>query len=76
MRIVLCYPVESRHLGQIAAAAPRAEIVDAGQEYVARELLAADVFCGHAKGPSIGTPWWPRAGCGGCSLRLRGWITV
>ena len=51
MRIVLCYPVESRHLGQIAAAAPRAEIVDAGQEYVARELLAADVFCGHAKVP-------------------------
>jgi len=54
MRIVLCYPVESRHLQQIAAAAPGAEIVDAGQERVAQELLAADIFCGHAKVP---VPW-------------------
>ncbi len=51
MRIVLCYPVEARHLKQIGAAAPRAEIVDAGQQRVAAELLAADVFCGHAKVP-------------------------
>lgn len=51
MRIVLCYPVEERHLRQIAAAAPEAEIVDAGQERVAAELMAADVFCGHAKRP-------------------------
>ncbi len=51
MRIVLCYPVEDRHRQQIAAAAPTADIVDAGQEHVARELLAADVFCGHAKVP-------------------------
>ncbi len=51
MRIVLCYPVEARHRQQIAAAAPAAEIVDAGQERVATELLAADVFCGHAKVP-------------------------
>ena len=51
MRIVLCYPVESRHLEQIAAAAPDAELVDAGQENVAEELFAADVFCGHAKVP-------------------------
>ncbi len=49
MRIVLCYPVEQRHLAQIAAAAPDAELVDAGQELVAAEILAADVFCGHAK---------------------------
>jgi phosphoglycerate dehydrogenase-like enzyme len=54
MRIVLCYPVEQRHCDQIAAAAPRAEIVDAGQQGVAREILAADVFCGHAKVP---VPW-------------------
>jgi D-3-phosphoglycerate dehydrogenase len=54
MRIVLCYPVESRHIAQIQAAAPRAEIVDAGQERVAVELPAADVFCGHAKAP---VPW-------------------
>ena len=51
MRIVLCYPVEPKHVEQIAAAAPWAEIVDAGQEHVAEELLAADIFCGHAKVP-------------------------
>lgn len=54
MRIVLCYPVESRHVSQIAALAPRAEVVDAGQERIAREILDADVFCGHAKTP---VPW-------------------
>ena len=53
-RIVLCYPVEPRHVAQIAAAAPHAEIVDAGQERVASEILAADIFCGHAKVPM---PW-------------------
>ena len=51
MRIVLCYPVEPRHCQQIASVAPEAEIVDAGQERVAEELFAADVFCGHAKVP-------------------------
>ncbi|MCH7726727.1 MAG: D-2-hydroxyacid dehydrogenase [Planctomycetes bacterium] len=54
MRIVLCYPVQPRHVAQIKAAAPDAEIVDAGQERIAEELLAADVFCGHAKVP---VPW-------------------
>ncbi|NUQ63500.1 MAG: D-2-hydroxyacid dehydrogenase [Pirellulales bacterium] len=49
MRIVLCYPVEARHRERIAAAAPWAEIVDAGQERIAEELLGADIFCGHAK---------------------------
>lgn len=53
-RIVLCYPVEARHIAQIAAVAPDAEIVDAGQERVAVELLEADIFCGHAKVP---VPW-------------------
>ncbi len=52
MRIVLCYPVEEKHLRQIKAAAPAdAEIVDAGQEGVAEELFDADIFCGHAKVP-------------------------
>jgi phosphoglycerate dehydrogenase-like enzyme len=54
MRIVLCYPVEARHLEQIARAAPQAEVVNAGQERVAAELPAADIFCGHAKVP---VPW-------------------
>jgi D-3-phosphoglycerate dehydrogenase len=51
MRIVLCYPVEKRHYDQIASSAPQAELVDAGQERIAKEILAADVFCGHAKVP-------------------------
>src|SRR6185295_3496286 len=54
MRIVLCYPVETKHREQIQQAAPDAEIIDAGQEHIAREILAADIFCGHAKVPM---PW-------------------
>jgi D-3-phosphoglycerate dehydrogenase len=54
MRIVLCYPVEGRHVAQIAAAAPGCEIVDAGQQRIAGELPTADIFCGHAKVP---VPW-------------------
>ncbi len=53
-RIVLCYPVEPRHVAQIAATAPEFEVIDAGQERVATELLGADIFCGHAKVP---VPW-------------------
>lgn len=53
-RIVLCYPVEPRHIAQIAVAAPYAEIVDAGQERVAAELPEADIFCGH---PKVPVPW-------------------
>ena len=51
MRIVLCYPVEPRHVEQIQAAAPQAEICDAGQEHVATELFRCDLFCGHPKVP-------------------------
>jgi phosphoglycerate dehydrogenase-like enzyme len=51
MRIILCYPVEQKHIQQIAAAAPGAEIVDAGQERIAAEIFGADIFCGHAKVP-------------------------
>ncbi len=52
MRIVLCYPVQPRHLEQIAAAAPAgAELVDAGQQRIAELLPTADIFCGHAKVP-------------------------
>lgn len=54
MRIVLCYPVEPHHLAQIRAAAPQADVVDAGQEHVAEELPAADIFCGH---PKVPVPW-------------------
>lgn len=55
MRIVLCYPVEPHHLQQIRETAPQAEVIDAGQERVAEELLVgADIYCGHAKVP---IPW-------------------
>jgi len=54
LRIVLCYPIERKHYDQICAAAPEHEVVDAGQERIAAELLAADIFCGHAKVP---VPW-------------------
>jgi D-3-phosphoglycerate dehydrogenase len=53
-RLVLCYPVEPRHIAQISAVAPAFEIVDAGQERVAEELLSADLFCGH---PKVPVPW-------------------
>ena len=51
MRIVLCYPVKSHHVVKIQAAWPEAEVVNAGQERVAKELFDADIFCGHAKVP-------------------------
>jgi phosphoglycerate dehydrogenase-like enzyme len=51
MRIVICYPVESRHLDLIQAAAPKAEIINAGQEGVDEMLPTADIFIGHAKVP-------------------------
>jgi D-3-phosphoglycerate dehydrogenase len=66
MRIVLCYPLQPRHLDQIAAAAPGWKVIDAGQERIARELPTADVFCGHAKVP---VPWEETVAAG----RLR-WI--
>jgi phosphoglycerate dehydrogenase-like enzyme len=50
-RIVLCYPVEEKHISQIASVMPDAEIVDAGQNRIADELFRADIFCGHAKVP-------------------------
>lgn len=55
MRVVLCYPIEERHHRQIVAACPQGtEVVDAGQEQIAAEIVAADIFCGHAKVP---VPW-------------------
>lgn len=54
MRIVLCYPVEAKHVAQIQAVVPGATLVDAGQERVAAELPEADIFCGH---PKVPVPW-------------------
>jgi phosphoglycerate dehydrogenase-like enzyme len=49
MRVVLGYPVQDRHLRQIAAVAPDAMIVAAEQQEIPEAVLDADVFCGHAK---------------------------
>ncbi len=54
MRIVLCFPVEENHVQQIAATVPDWDVVNAGQEKIATEILGADIFCGHAKVP---VPW-------------------
>jgi D-3-phosphoglycerate dehydrogenase len=43
--------VNAEQISRLQAAAPGAEIVDAGQERVAEELREADVFIGHAKVP-------------------------
>jgi phosphoglycerate dehydrogenase-like enzyme len=51
MKIVLCYPVQKRHVEQIAATVPDAELINAGQEGVAQALFEADLYCGHAKVP-------------------------
>lgn len=58
MRIVLCYPVQGSHLARIRAQAheldPGCEVIDAGQERIATEILDADIYCGHAK---VEVPW-------------------
>ena len=53
-RIVLCFPVHEGHVTQIREAAPEWDVINAGQEGVAEEILTADIFCGHAKVP---VPW-------------------
>ena len=53
-RIVLCFPIEPHQVKQVRATVPECEVVDAGQAGIAREILSADIFCGHAKVP---VPW-------------------
>ena len=49
MRIVLCFPVEDRHISQRAASG--FEVVNAGQERINELLPSADIFIGHVKVP-------------------------
>jgi D-3-phosphoglycerate dehydrogenase len=49
MHIVLGYPVEQRHIDQIAAVAPKAIVTAAEQPDIPEAVMEADVFCGHAK---------------------------
>lgn len=51
MNIVLCYPVEARHLEWIQASAPDATVINAGQEGIGKAIFDADIFVGHAKVP-------------------------
>ena len=51
MRIVVCYPVQQRHLNQIKIAAGDAEVVHSEQEQIDELLPTADIFVGHAKVP-------------------------
>ncbi len=56
MQIVLCYPVEPRHIHQIKWAAgslagEEIHVLDAGQDHIASAIFDADIFCGHAKVP-------------------------
>ncbi|MHB0956142.1 MAG: D-2-hydroxyacid dehydrogenase [Pirellulaceae bacterium] len=55
MRIVLGYPVQERHLQQVAGWAPHAQIVAAEQPDIPEAVLDADIFCGHAKERPV--PW-------------------
>ncbi|MCA9127618.1 MAG: D-2-hydroxyacid dehydrogenase [Planctomycetales bacterium] len=49
--VVLCYPVEPRHLEQFSKALPELNFVDAGQEEIGVKIFNADIFVGHAKVP-------------------------
>ena len=51
LNIVLCYPVEPHHLEWLQQTAPDANIINAGQEGIAQEIMNADIFLGHAKVP-------------------------
>lgn len=51
LNIVLCYPVEPHHLEWLQQTAPDAQIINAGQEGIAKEIMNADIFLGHAKVP-------------------------
>ncbi|GAB5402584.1 MAG: D-2-hydroxyacid dehydrogenase [Aureliella sp.] len=49
--VVLCYPVEPRHVLQFQDGLPECNIIDAGQDGVAEKIMEADIFVGHAKVP-------------------------
>jgi phosphoglycerate dehydrogenase-like enzyme len=55
VNIVLCYPVEPKHIAQIEAAAPGSTVINAGQQGIPEAILEADIFCGHAKERPV--PW-------------------
>ena len=55
--IVLCYPVEDRHLRQFETAFPQARIINAGQEGIAASILEADILSAMPRCPCPGRGW-------------------
>ena len=51
LNIVLCFPIQPRHLDQMQNTLPEGNFINAGQEGVDAALPEADIFCGHAKVP-------------------------
>lgn len=49
--VVLCYPVEPRHIHQFESGLPDCRIINAGQEGMSEKIFDADIFVGHAKVP-------------------------
>lgn len=49
--LVVCYPVEPRHLESLQRAAPEHRIINAGQDGIPAAIHDADIFVGHAKVP-------------------------
>ncbi|MEM7477860.1 MAG: D-2-hydroxyacid dehydrogenase [Planctomycetota bacterium] len=49
--LVLCYPVEDRHLAMFQSELPKLTVINAGQEGIASAIMEADFFVGHAKVP-------------------------
>jgi D-3-phosphoglycerate dehydrogenase len=49
--IVVCYPVLEKHLTWLQNAAPKARVINAGQEGIGKAIFDADIFVGHAKVP-------------------------
>lgn len=53
--VVLCFPVTDLHVKQISSVIPQANLIVASQQSVDRDVLEADIFCGHAKEKEL--PW-------------------
>ncbi len=53
-RVVLCFPVTDEQVDELDRCSDEIEVINAGQSGIAKEILDADIFVGHAKVP---VPW-------------------
>ncbi len=53
--VVLCFPVKNHHVEQITAAVHPANVTVSSQQSIDKDILDADIFCGHAKEKEL--PW-------------------